>query len=353
MMSESRRPVHRRIEIQVYPADIRQRVRYFFFTYRQLGFLALGSLAYLLFLGAAAWTAPEVLVSLWRREGHERRLGERQAHGERLEGQVARLGELENRAEQLRRRVDKVLLAYGLSAVESAGQGGYPFEPPPPVESIYSNLVEQGARKASRLQEQTEVLRTFLAEVREFETAHREQARITPSMCPLKGDTFVLTSPFGHRRNPFTKQLDFHAGLDLAAPEGATIHAPADGVVTFAGRFPQRESIAWWRYGNLVVVRHGDQFVTLFGHCDQVRVKAGQRVRQGEPLATVGNTGWSTSPHLHYEVRRFVDPRGLVPVDPRIYILDHRWRNEERLLVQARSAPTIEGFEPLPRLFTR
>jgi murein DD-endopeptidase MepM/ murein hydrolase activator NlpD len=100
------------------------------------------------------------------------------------------------------------------------------------------------------------------------------------------------------------------------------------------------------------VLRHGDRFVTLYGHLDEIRVRRGQRVKQGDVLGAVGNTGWSTSPHLHYEVRRKEDGE-FRPVDPRIYILDHQWRDEERLLVRARSAPDLNDFEPLPRLLTR
>ena len=119
-------------------------------------------------------------------------------------------------------------------------------------------------------------------------------------------------------------------------------------MVVFAGQVPVSRSLIWWRLGKLVIVRNGEKFVTLFGHCEELRVRAGQRVRQGDVLGTVGNTGWSTSPHVHYEVRRRTGDGPWVPVDPLIYILDHRWPNEERLLARARSAPELQGYEPLP-----
>src|SRR4029450_11548493 len=95
---------------------------------------------------------------------------------------------------------------------------------------------------------------------------------------------------FGTRRSPCTKPLDSHAGLDLAAPVGTPVFAPADGLVVFAGRYPLGQSVAWWRYGNLVAIRHGDRFVTLYGHLDETGVRLGQRVHQGELIAKVGNT---------------------------------------------------------------
>ncbi len=197
------------------------------------------------------------------------------------------------------------------------------------------------------------MLGSFIDEIHGFETAHADQVRTTPSLSPLRRDEFVLTSPFGTRRSPFTKQVDFHPGIDLAAATGTPIHAPADGSVVYAGRYPVRQSVSWWRYGNLIALRHGDRFITLFGHCDSIGVRVGQKVRQGEVIGTVGNTGWSTSPHLHYEVRKLRQDGEFEPVDPRVYILDHRWRDEEQLLVRGRRAPDLRDFEPLPRVIGR
>jgi murein DD-endopeptidase MepM/ murein hydrolase activator NlpD len=280
-------------------------------------------------------------------------VAERSRSGERLQELVTGLEELKTRSEELGLSMNKIFLAYGLSAVESSGQGGYPFAAEPPPESIYAGAIERGNALTAGVSEQLQVLETFLHEVRDFEQAHRDQALSTPSICPLRGDDFVLTSPFGNRRSPFTKAIAFHAGIDLAAPTGSPIYAPADGLVVFAGRYPLRRSVGWWRYGNLVVLRHSDRFISVFGHCHEVKVRRGQRVRQGDLLALVGNSGWSTNPHLHYEVRRKGEDAVFRPVDPRIYILDHRWRDQERLLVRARRAPDLTDFEPLPKLITR
>jgi len=342
-----------RIEIQIHPSDIRKKVRYVFLEPRHVVTVGLAILLYLTFLGFGVFKAPEVVGSLLSQQSYQQMQGERERQGERMEALIGRLQELSTRGEDLRLQLSKVCLAYGLSTEESIGQGGFPFEPAPvPGNSIYRETIQTGTALLARLNEQDRVLAAFLDEVDQFEEAHVEQARTTPSLSPLRRETFVLTSPYGERHSPFTKQVDFHAGIDLAAPAGTAIYAPADGFVSFADRYPLRRSVAWWRYGNLIVLRHGDRFVTLYGHLDEIRVRRNQRVRQGELIGTVGNTGWSTSPHLHYEVRRKEEGE-FRPVDPRIYILDHKWRDEERLLVSARSAPELRNFEPLPQLLAR
>jgi murein DD-endopeptidase MepM/ murein hydrolase activator NlpD len=304
------------------------------------------------FVGAGLSVGPAVARSQVSRQQYRELERVRAQQGERLKSLLVRMDQLAGNAESLRLRMEKVYLAYGLPQDGGHGQGGYPIPPPAPRGSIYAETILHGSRLHASVVEELQVLEVFLKEAQSFEQAHQDQVATTPSICPLNGRDFVLTSPFGSRRNPFTKAVDFHAGLDFAAPVGTPVLAPADGVVVFAGRYDLRQSVGWWRYGNLVVIRHDDRFVTLFGHNSEVLVRAGQRVAQGQPISKVGSTGWSTSPHLHYEVRRFQEG-DFRPVDPRIYILDHRWRDEERLLVRARSAPDPRGYEPLPQRLVR
>lgn len=128
----------------------------------------------------------------------------------------------------------------------------------------------------------------------------------TPNIRPAKG---WITSRFGYRMNPFTGKAALHAGLDLAAAPGSPVYAPADGVVIFAS---YDES-----YGKLVSIDHGYGVTTRFGHNSQIYVHVGQRVNKWDVVAAVGNTGRSTGPHLHYEVRI-----NGTPVDPANFILD-------------------------------
>ncbi len=337
------------LEIQIHPGNIRRRVRYLFLTRRQLVLWSIPFALYLAFLAVALWSAPSVIGGMVNRQEYSALVAERSRQGDRLQELMGRLEQLQERAGGLDVRMDKILLAYGLDP-EPEERTSRPFSVVRAPESIYAGTVLQGSRLQSRIGQSLSLLDSSIRRVRAFEQEHRDLVSSTPSSCPVRGGDFVLTSLFGRRRSPYTREFDFHAGLDLATPVGQPVHSPADGVVVFAGVYPMGRSLHWWRFGNLVIVRNGPGFATLFGHCDEIKVRAGQKVKQGDVLATVGNTGWSTSPHLHYEVRRRQEDGRWVPVDPLIYILDHRWQNEERLLLQARNAPPAQGYEPLPPL---
>ncbi len=343
-----------RLEIQIHPSDIRRSVRYLFLSRKQLIIGGAAVFAYLLFIGWSLSVAPGVLYELLQRSRYATLEGERESVRPDLQAHASEMTELRKRADHLYLQVQHIQMAYGLKVDESIGQGGYPIEPRQAPESIYRGVIQRGYVLEARIEERLEVVETLLEEIGSFEQSHREQVAQTPTVSPLERDDFVLTSPFGYRQNPFTKARDFHHGIDMAAPEGTTIKAAAAGVVTFAGRYRLRSSVHWWRYGNLVVLRHGDEFVTLYAHCHEVRVQRGQRVQRGDIIATVGSTGWSTSPHLHYEVRRLSEESsGGEPVDPRIYMLDQELVDREKLLVASRTAPAFEDFEPLPRNIAR
>ncbi len=126
----------------------------------------------------------------------------------------------------------------------------------------------------------------------------------TPSIWPVRG---WVTSPFGTRTSPFSGIPTFHEGLDIAAQTGTPVMSPADGVVVKAGFSTG--------YGNMVEISHGYGIKTIFAHNSRLNVKAGQHVKRGDIISFVGDTGSSTGPHLHYEVR----VNGL-PVNPVKYL---------------------------------
>lgn len=128
----------------------------------------------------------------------------------------------------------------------------------------------------------------------------------TPNIRPARG---WGTSRYGYRMSPFSGKPTFHAGIDIAAAPGSPVFAPAEGVVSYTG-FDEG-------YGKLVTVDHGYGVTTRFGHLSQAYVQVGQRVSRWDVIASVGSSGRSTGPHLHYEVR----VNG-VPRNPLLYILD-------------------------------
>ncbi len=347
--SSSSRPF---LEIQYHPGDIRKNVRYIFLSRRRYVQWMVGILVWALLIFNGMRLFPEVFRDYAAKLEYRTEAAEKERLGESLSQRLERLKALERSTDEVRVEMSKIYMAYGFSEDESRGKGGYPYEPEKVPSSSFASEIRTGNGLRARIAEQFAVLETFLDEVHDFEQAHQDQVLTTPSITPVRSEEFVMTSPFGNRTSPFTKQLDFHAGIDLAAPIGTPIYAPADGVVAFAGRYPLKQSVGWWRYGNLVAIRHGERFITLYGHCDEVKVRGGQKVKQGELIATVGDTGWSTNPHLHYEVRRQLDD-SFAPVDPRIYMLDHTWTDQEQILIRARRAPDSSEFEPLPRVLRR
>jgi murein DD-endopeptidase MepM/ murein hydrolase activator NlpD len=335
------------IEIQVHPSDIRRRVRYFFFDRRRvvIGIVLLSILLAGLIGSMAA--APTVIRRVYKTNFLFEQREEREIQHERLRENVVQMTALERSLEEQRIRVEKLITVYGLD--RTLGQGGFSTRKPGAPADL--PLDDARRREASlvnsmqRLEEQLDLLTRY-------EAANADIVRHTPSILPLPSDQFVLTSPFGNRVSPFTRAADFHKGLDLSAPTGTPVYAAADGVVTFAGRYPISQSVAWWRFGNVVTIKHAERFITIYGHCDTVTVRTGQAVKQGEVIATVGSTGWSTNSHLHYEVRSDLETPGTyAAIDPRIYILNHQWSNEAVVLMRARTSKEYKNFDPLPSAF--
>lgn len=338
------------IEIQIHPSDIRRKVRFLFLDRRLVVCSILAATFLLLYVIGSMAAAPSVIRHVYKSSYLSFMRDEQAVQRERLRQHVDQMQSLERMLDEQRIHVEKLSLVYGLDR-SLIGKGGASSGIAQKKSPAMNELADAHRRETqlkksvTRLQQQIDALTLY-------ETENAELIRTIPSILPLPGDRFVLTSPFGGRINPFTRAGDFHKGLDLAAPTGTPVYASADGVVTFAGRYPISQSVSWWRFGNVVVLSHGDHFITIYAHCDTVNVKSGQRVRQGEPIGTVGSSGWSTNSHLHYEVRSDVQrSHHFDPVDPRIYILNYQWNNEERLLISARSSKDYRNFDPLPAAF--
>jgi len=116
---------------------------------------------------------------------------------------------------------------------------------------------------------------------------------------------FRITSRYGIREDPFTGHISMHQGIDLAAPEGTEVFAVADGTVTATGFDPV--------YGNYVIIRHNNNWTSLYGHLQKIETVLRSEVKSGNLIGRVGSTGQSTGPHLHFELRqdgRPFDPAG-------------------------------------------
>lgn len=202
----------------------------------------------------------------------------------------ARLEGLSRQLTAFETRTRRLAIVAGLAESGRTGAGGPLLSDLP-----WSSLDERSATVGSRLS------------ALEGQFARRETlVSSTPTVAPVRG---LLNSGFGVRRDPFTGEGAFHAGLDISTLRNEPVLATASGVVVKSG----------WRgdYGKAVEIDHGTGYRTVYGHLATILVRDGQKVQRGERVGLVGSTGRSTGPHLHYEVRQ--GDRILNPLE---YILD-------------------------------
>lgn len=148
------------------------------------------------------------------------------------------------------------------------------------------------AAKLDALVKQVSTRKESYSEVLKHAIDQRYTVDHTPSIRPASG---WVVAGYGQRKNPFTGLIEMHMGVDIAAPKGTPICATADGRVSFVG---YRRG-----YGLLVKVDHGRGCSTWYGHCSMAKVRAGDIVKRGQMIATIGKTGLAIGPHVHYEVR--------------------------------------------------
>ena len=194
---------------------------------------------------------------------------------------------------------------------------------------LNSSIVAQISKVRSRLSAQMKSFESIEEMVKNKEAL----IAATPAIQPISNkDLSRIASGFGYRIDPVYKTTKMHAGLDFAAPQGTPIYATADGVVTTA-------EFSAGGYGNHVIIDHGFNYETLYGHMYRIRAQAGQRVKRGEVIGWVGSTGKSTGPHLHYEVHK----RG-IPVDP-IYFFYNDLTPEQFDRILKMAAASNQSFD--------
>ncbi|MCS6818705.1 MAG: M23 family metallopeptidase [Chitinophagales bacterium] len=169
-------------------------------------------------------------------------------------------------------------------------------------------LIKGLSLKVDKLRRQMAIQSKSYDQIAEFIQNREQMLRSLPSIQPvINKDLTRLASGFGMRMDPIYKVPKFHEGMDFTAPVGTEVYVTGDGVV-------ETVEYSYSGYGNQVVVDHGYGYKTRYAHLSKFKVKVGQKVKRGDVIGLVGNTGKSTGPHLHYEVIK-----GGVPVNPVYY----------------------------------
>lgn len=156
-------------------------------------------------------------------------------------------------------------------------------------------LVVSTTQKMDMLSKQLYLQSNSLEELINMGKNQEERLKCIPAIQPISNKDLRRTaSGYGFRIDPIYRTPKFHSGMDFSAKVGTEIYATGDGKVTYA---------AWKQgYGNCIIIDHGYGYQTLYGHMSKYNVRVGRKVKRGEVIGYVGNTGKSTGPHLHYEV---------------------------------------------------
>jgi murein DD-endopeptidase MepM/ murein hydrolase activator NlpD len=194
-------------------------------------------------------------------------------------------------------------------APPAADESGTASESPAPVEATPATIESRAAAlraKGEDLSARADEQQASFADLLSRLDGKRRLLASTPSIWPAEG---WLTSRYGHRVSPFTGRRQLHAGIDIAGATGTPIIAPARGRVVFSGYKGHM--------GRTVVLDHGFRMRTTFGHAKELNVRPGQEVERGQRIASIGSTGRSTGPHLHYALE--INGRTVNPLN---YILE-------------------------------
>lgn len=193
-----------------------------------------------------------------------------------------------------------------------------------------SELIIETEKKMDKILRQLYVQSKSYDEV--FELAKNKERMLTsiPAIQPISNqDLRRIGSYFGPRMDPFYKVQKFHEGIDFSAPVGTEIYATGNGVIEYAGR------AAKGGYGNLIVINHGYTYETHYAHLSRIFVKPGQKIQRGQIIGYVGNTGKSTSPHLHYEVHK-----NGVPVNPIYFFFNDLTPDQFKMMLDLSARPS-------------
>ena len=189
-----------------------------------------------------------------------------------------------------------------------------------------SDLIINTTKRLDVLSKQTVVQSRSLDEIERLAENKAELIEAIPSIQPIKNqDLTRMASGYGYRTDPFTKKRRFHYGMDFSARKGTPIYATGNGIVK---RADNRSS----GYGKHIRIDHGFGYISLYAHLSKYNVRRGQRVKRGDIIGYVGNTGRSVGPHLHYEI--FKDKKKINPLN--FYYGNLSQKEFDALLTQSR-----------------
>jgi septal ring factor EnvC (AmiA/AmiB activator) len=182
---------------------------------------------------------------------------------------------------------------------KGSGVGGG-TEPVPQAAAGRAALATELDRLGASVNEEGQSLRAL----EQFMARAGKMLAALPSRWPVRGP---VNSEYGRRLSPWSGSQEFHSGIDIGSDRGTSVKAPSPGIVVFTGSNAD--------YGNTVIIDHGQDIKTLYGHLQKVLVAQGQRIERGQTIALIGNTGKSSGPHLHYEIQvrgQPINPRGFL-----------------------------------------
>ncbi len=190
--------------------------------------------------------------------------------------------------------------------------------------SDFNRLSEELGKRFSQLNAHARAGNEFYKENASIDRSDVSLITSVPSMAPLDNfDVPRLVSGFGTRINPFHKGHYHHDGVDIAAPKGTPVLAAGPGTVILV-----KKSELLAGYGNYIEINHGNGYITRYSHVEEIATRYGKQVKKGEVIGTVGSTGGSIAPHLHYEVIK--DNKN---VDPITYMVEGLTPNQYEVLL--------------------
>lgn len=260
-----------------------------------------GALLYYFTLSSGALDSVPFLKSLVLSHHEEEFQQNKKRVQENIDSMASRLGDLQAKLleiDMMGKRLRSVVgMPEKVQAEETSPQEAGPLSLPSGGPLVMTALPGTEVELATMIEDLTAQIdrrASYLVDLEAHLTSESVRMQLFPGQTPI--NELYMTSGYGVRRDPFTGGGAMHTGVDFAAPVGTKILSAASGVVRYAEFHPQ--------YGYMVDIDHGNGLMTRYAHCSELFVKAGEFIKRGGQIAAVGNTGRSTGPHLHFEVRQ-------------------------------------------------